>query len=131
MKRKRKLIWHHIYCVFTYIYSLLIEKDIMFVKTFQLSLRVFMCAFHPEISSLFGKSFLFSYFCLLKVFPFNPSLLYLKIWLSCKHFVIFSWKLMDLPFYFSCKYFLCSCCIGKFGSLPVDFSPWISLSCTR
>jgi hypothetical protein len=46
-------ILHRLYHVFTYIYSLLIEKDSVIIETFQLSFCVFMCAFHSEISSFF------------------------------------------------------------------------------
>ena len=53
---------------FTYIYSLLIKKDICIVKMFQLSFRVFKCAFHLEFSSFFfckSVLFLFLFFCVI------------------------------------------------------------------
>ena len=45
----------------------------MIVKMYQLSFHVFKCAFHPEISSFFRKSFLFFSLLLL--------LLLLSLWL--------------------------------------------------
>ena len=51
------LTWRHIFCAFTYIYSLLIEKDICDDETFHLSFHAFVSAFYPEISSFFQKEF--------------------------------------------------------------------------
>ena len=55
--------------MFTYVYSLLIEKDICDHRNiFQLSFHVFMCVFHQEISSFFSVirvSSFFSYFCVI------------------------------------------------------------------
>ena len=45
--------WLHLYCVFTYIYSLLIKKDICDGRKVSVKLPVLTCAFHPEISSYF------------------------------------------------------------------------------
>jgi hypothetical protein len=45
--------------MFRYIDSILIEKDICDVETYKLSFRVFVCAFHPEITSFFVKNFFF------------------------------------------------------------------------
>ena len=45
--------WYCLYRVFIKINSLLIEKDICDLEMFQVSFRVFMCAFNLEISSFF------------------------------------------------------------------------------
>ena len=52
-----------LYCWFTYVYSLLIEKDICDCRNISIMLPLFVCAFHPEISSFFGKSF----FCVISI----------------------------------------------------------------
>ena len=56
---KMIVMWCHLYCVFTYIYSLLIENDICDCQKYQLRFKVFIFAFCVEISSFFDKSFLF------------------------------------------------------------------------
>jgi hypothetical protein len=55
------------------------------VETFQLSFCMFMCALHPEISSFFGKSFLFLF--LLLCYP------YFGIFLSTEFLGIYALKL--------------------------------------
>ena len=47
--------------VFTYIHSLLIEKDLCDCQNLKISFRVFVCAFPSEIYSIFGKSFPFPF----------------------------------------------------------------------
>ena len=63
--------------IFTYIYSLPTEKDIYDCRTVSiLSFRVFICTFHPEISSFFGNSFLYLFlFCVI-----HTSVLFLFTW---------------------------------------------------
>ena len=60
----KTLTWCCLYCVLTYTYSLLSEKDIVIIKMFQLSFRVFVSAFCLDISSFFSVrvSSFFSYF---------------------------------------------------------------------
>ena len=57
-------------------------KASVIVKMCQLSFRVFTCAFHPEFSSFFGKSFLFLplFFChpYLGTFPFHVEKFYIS-----------------------------------------------------
>ena len=52
---KKKLVCH-LCCVFTYIYSLLIEKEVCDHQNIS---NKFVCAFSLEISSTFGRSFPF------------------------------------------------------------------------
>ena len=51
--------WHHLYHVFTYIYSLLIKKDICYCRNISFKLLCVYVCLHPEIFHLFGKSFLY------------------------------------------------------------------------
>jgi hypothetical protein len=57
----KTLIWGRLYQVFTYIYSLLIEKDICDRKAFQLSFCGFLFTFCLEDSSFFWQKFLLSF----------------------------------------------------------------------
>ena len=66
-----KLQWHFLYRVFTYIYSLLIERDICDHWNISIKLCVFVCAFPLEISSFFSKSFPFLFPFLKYIFEFT------------------------------------------------------------
>ena len=62
------VLWRHLYHVFTYIYSLLIERETsVIVKIYWLNFCVFMCTY-LEISSFFRYKFTLSFpiFVLLK-----------------------------------------------------------------
>ena len=66
----------HLYCVFTYIYSLLIEKNTVIVK---LSFHVFICTFHPEISSFFSvRVFSFYFYSCVSISPFPFHVNYME-----------------------------------------------------
>ena len=52
-----KMAPYALYSVFTYVCCLLIEKDPMSVKMYQLSFCVFICFCHPEIPSFFWSEF--------------------------------------------------------------------------
>ena len=73
-KMKRSVKERHsqtrLHCLFSYIYSLLIEKDICDRQNIS---NKFVCAFPPEISSFFGKNFpfFFSFWC----YPYFGSFL--------------------------------------------------------
>jgi hypothetical protein len=54
-------MWQNLYCVFTYIYSLLIEKTFCECQKYQLSFHVFICVFYLEISSFSWLEFPFFY----------------------------------------------------------------------
>jgi hypothetical protein len=78
--------WCHVIpssSVFTYIYPLLIEKDICDCGNVSVKLRVFICAFHLAISSFFFKSFLFLFLFLYYLyfvnFPFHVVSLLIKV----------------------------------------------------
>ena len=64
--------------------TLLIEKDSVIIKTFQWSFYVFMCAFCQDISSFFGKTFLFFSLLILSFYHYD-----LLVWFilsdSCSH----------------------------------------------
>ena len=62
----KTLTWRHLYCVFTYIYSVLIKKEICDCRNISIK---FLRVFPLEISSIFGKSFLlsFSVFCAIHI----------------------------------------------------------------
>ena len=58
------VMWCHLYCVFTYIYSLLIEKDICDCWNVSVEIPCLCVAFIRRSLHFFGKSFLFSpFFC--------------------------------------------------------------------
>ena len=59
-------------CVCTYIYSLLIEKDICDYKN--VLVKMFICAFHPEIFSFFGPSFSFYFIFVFPIIRYSPFL---------------------------------------------------------
>ena len=64
----KTVTWCHLYCVFTYIYSLYsLRKSSVIAETYQCSFHVFMCTFHLEISSFFSVrvSSFFFYFCII------------------------------------------------------------------
>ena len=51
--------WRHLYCIFTHIYSLLIEKDICYCRNVSVKLPcVYLCLSSGDVFTFSGKSFL-------------------------------------------------------------------------
>ena len=68
---------------FTFFWS---RKTSVIVKTFQLGFRVFVCAFHPEISSFFSvrvSSFFSCFLCYPYFSTFFSTLCIIYIWYVC------------------------------------------------
>jgi hypothetical protein len=71
------LMWCYLYCVFTYIHSVLIEKDIFDRLNISNKFPCVCVYFHPEISSFFEKSF-----------PFlSPFFVLSVLWYFCFHII--------------------------------------------
>ena len=63
------VMWRHLFCVFAYIYSLLIEKDICDCRNISVKfLCVYVCLLSGDLFIFFSKSFLFLFlFLCLKI----------------------------------------------------------------
>ena len=91
--KKASLIQHHLYCVFTYIYSLLIEKDICDCQNVSVKLPcVYVCLSSGDLFIFSVRvSSCFSYF-----FVIRTSVLFLSMWF------IFSVRVSSCFSYFFC-----------------------------
>jgi hypothetical protein len=65
--------WRRLYCVFTYIFSLLIEKDICVFRKFSVKLTCVYVCFSSGDLFIFSIYFLFSYSCFILTFVLSPS----------------------------------------------------------
>ena len=76
--------WQHLYCVFTYIYSLLIEKETsVIVETYQLSSVCLLELFIQRSLHFFDKSFLFQF--LFWCFPYFGTSHFHRVCFKCRH----------------------------------------------
>ena len=83
LSEKSKCMWTHgkdgttwarcaIFTMCLQIFTLFwLRKTSVVVEIYQISFRVFVCAFHPEISLFFGKNFPFFVLSILRYFPFH------------------------------------------------------------
>ena len=82
--------WRGLYCMFTYIFFWS-KKTSVTIEAYHLRFHVFICAFHPVISSFFffsvGVCFFSSYFCVIRNSVLSLSTWYL-IYYSIKGLIL-------------------------------------------
>ena len=74
-----KLLHDPIFAMYSNIFTLFwLRKTSVIVKTYQLSFCVFICAFHPEISSFFQQELSLSIFAILYLIHTSPLCYHIK-----------------------------------------------------